>query len=202
MKTVDAKGQLCPTPLIMTKKALGAMALSETLEVIIDNETSVKNVTRFLEDNSFAVKAEIKDGIHHLFVNKTGEMPESAPVDDYCEVPGSKQGNYVFAIQRNRLGDGDEELGKILIKALINTIVELDQLPKSILFLNSGIFLALNDSPVLTALQNLEQQGTEILVCGTCLDFYHKKEQLGVGKISNMYDILDRKSKASKVIYP
>jgi selenium metabolism protein YedF len=202
MKTVDAKGQLCPTPLIMTKKALGAMALSETLEVIIDNETSVKNVTRFLEDNSFAVKAEIKDGIHHLFVNKTGEMPESAPVDDYCEVPGSKQGNYVFAIQRNRLGDGDEELGKILIKALINTIVELDQLPKSILFLNSGIILALNDSPVLTALQNLEQQGTEILVCGTCLDFYHKKEQLGVGKISNMYDILDRKSKASKVIYP
>jgi selenium metabolism protein YedF len=202
MKTVDAKGQLCPTPLIMTKKALGAMALSETLEVIIDNETSVKNVTRFLEDNSFAVKAEIKDGIHHLFVNKTGEMPESAPVDDYCEVPGSNQGNYVFAIQRNRLGDGDEELGKILIKALINTIVELDQLPKSILFLNSGIILALNDSPVLTALQNLEQQGTEILVCGTCLDFYHKKEQLGVGKISNMYDILDRKSKASKVIYP
>jgi selenium metabolism protein YedF len=202
MKTIDAKGQLCPTPLIMTKKALGAMQLNETLEVIIDNDTSVKNVTRFLEDNSFAVKAEIKDGIHHLFVNKSGEIPENAPVDEYCEVPQNNQGSYAFAIQRDRLGDGDEELGKILIKAMINTITELDRLPKNILFLNSGIFLALDDSPVISALQHLEKQGVEILVCGTCLDFYHKKDRLGVGKISNMYDILDRKSKASKVIYP
>ncbi|MDY0255531.1 MAG: sulfurtransferase TusA family protein, partial [Tenuifilaceae bacterium] len=53
MRTVDAKGELCPKPLIMTKKALGEMGDNETLEVLIDNETSMKNVTRFLTDNGF-----------------------------------------------------------------------------------------------------------------------------------------------------
>jgi selenium metabolism protein YedF len=110
--------------------------------------------------------------------------------------------NYVVAIQRNRLGDGDEELGKILIKAFINTLPENSVKPKTMVFLNSGIFLALKDSPVLDALKKLEECGVEILSCGTCLNFYNKKEELGAGKVSNMYEIVDRLSHAGNVLYP
>jgi selenium metabolism protein YedF len=108
----------------------------------------------------------------------------------------------VVAIQRNRLGDGAEELGTILIKGFVNTLPETTLKPKTIVFLNSGIFLALKDSPVLESLKKLENMGIEILVCGTCLDYYKMKEELGVGKISNMYEILERLSHAGNVIYP
>ncbi len=100
------------------------------------------------------------------------------------------------------MGDGAEELGTILIKAFINTLPEMDLKPKKLIFLNSGIYLAVKDSPVLDTLKKLEQSGIEIISCGTCLDYYKKKEELGVGSVSNMYVILESLSKASKVIYP
>lgn len=202
MKTVDAKGKLCPVPLIMTKKALGEIKESESLRILIDNDTSVKNVTRFLEEHGLKVHAEKKGNVSELIINKTGDMPSSTNAEDFCSVEENKTNNYVVAFQRNRLGDGAEELGEILIKALVNTLPEITLKPKTIVFLNSGIFLALNDSLVLESLKKLDQMGVEILVCGTCLDYYKKKEELGVGKVSNMYDILERLSQSGNVVYP
>jgi selenium metabolism protein YedF len=202
MKIVDAKGKLCPKPLIMTKKALGEIAENETLEILIDNETSMKNVTRFLEDHNMQIRMEKKGNVFHLLVSKTGAISESATVDEYCEIDVHQRNNLVIAFQRNWLGDGAEELGKILIKAFVNTLPEVSVKAKSIVFLNSGIFLALKDSQVIDSLIKLEKSGVEILVCGTCLDYYQKKQELGVGRVSNMYDILERLSSASSVVYP
>jgi selenium metabolism protein YedF len=202
MKTVDAKGKLCPLPLIMTKKALNDIEENETLEILIDNETSVKNVTRFLEDHGMKVKIEKIGGVYELLVNKMGLIPESTNEEEYCEIENLKLSNYVIAIQKNRLGEGAEELGTILMKAFVNTLPEATLKPKTMIFLNSGIFLATKDSFVLDALKMLEQSGVEILVCGTCLDYYQKKTELAVGRISNMYDILERLTQAGNVVYP
>jgi len=202
MKTVDAKGKLCPVPLILTKKALLELQPDEVLEVLIDNETSVKNVSRFLVDNGMKVQTEMKDAVFHLFVNKTGNITEDSKVEEYCQVESPAKSNVVVAIQRNRLGDGAEELGTILVKAFVNTLPEVTTKPKTIVFLNSGIFLALKDSVVIDSLKRLEADQVEILICGTCLDYYQQKQNLGVGKVSNMYDILERLTKASHVIYP
>lgn len=202
MRTVDAKGELCPKPLIMTKKALGEMGDNETLEVLIDNETSMKNVTRFLTDNGFTPSVRSDGNVFHVLVNKTGEMPESAPVEDYCEIDLPQKSNYVVAFQRDKLGDGAEELGKILIKAFINTLPEATNQPKSLVFLNAGIFLALKNSPVIESLVKLEKSGVKIFVCGTCLDYYGEKPNVGVGIVSNMYDILEQLSSAGSVVYP
>jgi len=202
MKIVDAKGKLCPMPLIMTKKALSEIKENELLKILIDNDTSVKNVTRFLDEHGMKVHI-VKVGIvSELTVSKTGIIPESVQVEDYCKIENSNTSNYIVAFQKNRLGDGAEELGNILIKAFINTLPETTLKPKSLIFLNSGIFLALKDSLVLDALKKLEQMGIEILVCGTCLDYYHKKQELGVGIISNMYDIIERLSQTGNIIYP
>ncbi|MDX9770517.1 MAG: sulfurtransferase-like selenium metabolism protein YedF [Tenuifilaceae bacterium] len=202
MRTVDAKGELCPKPLIMTKKALGEMGDNETLEVLIDNETSMKNVTRFLTDNGFTPSVRSEGDVFHVLVNKTGELPESAPVEEYCEIDLPQKSNYVVAFQRDKLGDGAEELGKILIKAFINTLPEATNQPKSLVFLNAGIFLALNNSPVIESLVKLENSGVKIFVCGTCLDYYGEKPNVGVGIVSNMYDILEQLSSAGSVVYP
>jgi len=202
MKIVDAKGKLCPMPLIMTKKALSEIKENELLKILIDNDTSVKNVTRFLDEHGMKVHI-VKVGIvSELTVSKTGIIPESVQVEDYCKIENSNTSNYIVAFQKNRLGDGAEDLGNILIKAFINTLPETTLKPKSLIFLNSGIFLALKDSLVLDALKKLEQMGIEILVCGTCLDYYHKKQELEVGIISNMYDIIERLSQTGNIIYP
>lgn len=202
MKIVDAKGKLCPLPLIMTKKALGEIAETESLEIILDNETSVKNVTRFLEDHKMSFKLTQKGKEFYLLVSKTGVIPESTNFKEYCEVELPQKSNYMIAFQRDVLGDGVKELGSLLIKAFVNTLPEVDIKPTSLVFLNSGIFLTLIDSPVIDSLKKLEKTGVEILVCGTCLDYYQKKTELGVGKISNMYDILDHISRSGNVVYP
>lgn len=202
MKVVDARGELCPKPLIMTKKALAEIDENDSLEILIDNETSMKNVSRFLTDNGMQVKQELKGNVFHLFVGKTGEIPENAPVEEYCEVSFSSNKNIVIAFQKELLGEGAEELGRILMKAFVNTLPEATVQPQSIVFLNSGIFLTLKNSQVLDTLKKLERNGVEILVCGTCLDYYQKKQELGVGIVSNMYDILEKLTSASSVVYP
>jgi len=202
MKTIDARGKMCPTPLIMTKKAINEMAQDETLEILIDNEISMKNVSRFLEDNGLKVNTEKKENVYHLFVNKTGDIPESYPVEDYCTTEQAPKAGYVMVFKQNMVGHGANDLGTILMKAFINTLPEISVKPKWLVFLNTSIHLTTNDSPVLESLQKLEKMGIEILVCGTCLDYFGKKNEIAVGKISNMYDILECMTRADKVIHP
>lgn len=67
--------------------------------------------------------------------------------------------------------------------------------------MNSGVKLvAPGEEQVVESVKKLIEQGTEVLVCGTCLDYYGLKEQLSVGEVSNMYDILGRMREAAKVI--
>lgn len=202
MKTVDAKGKLCPVPLIMTKKALTELQENESMDILLDNETSLSNVSHFLNEYKmqFSVEKQGKDITIH--VNKTGIIPDNAKAEDFCAIPDKNISGYVIMIKSNRLGEGAEELGEILIRGFINTLPDIESKPDKIIFLNSGIFLSLKDSSVLESLKKLESYGIEILVCGTCLDYYNKKDQLGAGHISNMYDILESITKASKVIVP
>jgi len=201
MTTIDARGKTCPVPLIMTRKALGEATFDETLVIQLDNETSAGNVTRFLQDHGMDVHHHHEGGTITLTVHKTGTIPEQTNPATWCN-PSPAGSGYLIAIQKNRMGTGDDDLGQLLIKGFINTLPEIDLKPRTMVFLNSGILLTLKDSPVLDALKKLEQAGIKILVCGTCLDFFQRKNDLAVGVVSNMYDILDALSKAEKVIYP
>jgi len=198
---VDARGELCPKPLIMTKKVLTAVAPGEHLTILIDNETSMQNVTRFLKDNHASVTQTLENGLYTLFATK-GESPTlTAPeAEEYCTVPSGK--SHAICIKNQYMGDGDPELGKILLKAFINTISSTSSLPQAIIFYNSGVYLTTETSPVIDTLKGLEKKGITILVCGTCVDFYDIKDQVKVGIISNMYDISEALVKASSVVYP
>ncbi len=186
----------------MTRKALDEIEENETLIILIDNETSVKNVTRFLDEHNMKVHTEQDGSTFRLMVNKTGIIPEETRAEDFCRTNDPVSSDYTVAFLKNTLGTGDDELGNLLIKGFINTLPDIDNKPGTMVFLNSGIFLALQDSPVIESLRRLENEGVKILVCGTCLDFYRKKEHLGAGIVSNMYDILSLLSTTSKVLFP
>ncbi|WP_435307755.1 sulfurtransferase-like selenium metabolism protein YedF [Sebaldella termitidis] len=108
----------------------------------------------------------------------------------------------VLAIASNKMGHGDDKLGKILIKSFIHVLTESEKVAGTIVFYNSGVLLAENDSACLDDLKLLEKNGVEILLCGTCADYYNISDKISAGKISNMRVIVEKLENAGKIIKP
>ena len=200
MITVNAMGDNCPIPVIKTKKAIAALTGPETIEVLVDNEIAVQNVTKMASGSGGKVTSE-KLGDAEFKV--TIEM-EGAPAADEAEavcVPAARD-NTVVVVSSDRMGSGNDELGKVLIKGFIFAVTQLDTLPKTMLFYNGGATLTTEDSDSLEDLKSLEAQGVEIMTCGTCLDYYGLKDKLAVGTVTNMYSIVETMAKAGRIVRP
>ena len=200
MITVNAMGDNCPIPVIKTKKAMAALTGPETIEVLVDNEIAVQNVTKMASSSGGKVTSE-KLGVAEYKV--TIEM-EGAPAADGAEAvcaPDARD-NTVVVVSSDRMGSGNDELGKVLIKGFIFAVTQLDTLPKTMLFYNGGATLTTEGSDSLEDLKSLEAQGVEIMTCGTCLDYYGLKDKLAVGTVTNMYSIVETMAKAGRIVRP
>ena len=113
-----------------------------------------------------------------------------------------QKGDLIVVVSSDRMGTGNDELGKVLIKGFIYAVTQLDTLPKKMLFYNGGATLTTEGSDSIEDLKSLEAQGVEILTCGTCLDYYHLKDKLVVGGVTNMYSIVESMAEAGKIIRP
>ena len=197
MKTVivDAVGEPCPVPVVKATKALRELGEPGTLEVRVDNEIAVQNLTR--------MQAEKKG--EHLFVvtmevaEPVGDAPAEEPA--LTCVPDAR-GDLVVAVDSETMGRGSDELGKLLMKSFLFAVSQLPRLPRTVLFYNGGAKLTVEGSESLEDLRNMEAQGVEILTCGTCLNFYGLAEKLAVGGVTNMYAIVEALANAGKVIKP
>lgn len=190
--TVDARGLGCPVPVIKTKKALDSIAEGNVL-TIVDNETARENVTKLVKSMNFQYHVVEDNGEYYIDITKGADT----------EVTVKDTGNFfdsVVLCTSDKFGEGDPDLGDILIKGYFYTLSELDVVPKAIIFLNSGVKLTSEGSKVLKDLKILESKGVEILSCGTCLDFYELTSQLSVGGVSNMFTIVEHMNNSKKVI--
>ena len=199
METVNAFGLACPKPLMMAKAKIDEGA--RELSVHVDNEIAVKNVSRLAEKYGLNVAVEtIEGGWSVNFSEGEGSIaaaaaPAAAPA---CTPAGC---GYAVFIGKDHVGEGDPQLGYNLMKMAIYTLSESEDVPASVLFMNSGVKLVAGDEQqIIDSVNKLIEKGAEVLVCGTCLDFYGLKEQLKVGEVSNMYDILGRMQEAAKTI--
>jgi selenium metabolism protein YedF len=192
MKRIDVRGKSCPVPVIETRNLIESGNFDE-VEVLVDNPTSKENVTRFLESRGYCVAVEEADGF--ISVRASGDPSARAAVS-----PATNK--TVVFVDGETLGRGDPELGAILMKSFLHTLKELNPLPRSIIFINAGVNLAVEGSNYLGVLGELENLGIEITSCGTCLDFYRLKEKLAVGRVTNMYDIVTSLSEATAVLKP
>lgn len=110
--------------------------------------------------------------------------------------------NTVVVISSDRMGSGNDELGKVLMKGFVFAVSKLDELPSAMLFYNGGATLTAEGSESLEDLKELEAQGVEIMTCGTCLDYYGLKEKLEVGTVTNMYSIVEKMNQAERILRP
>ena len=187
---IDARGLSCPQPVVMTKKALEEME-SGILDVLVDNKASAENVTRFVKNAGCLAKVEEKDGVFNIHITK----------GTTCEIIDEKtEKEIVVFIRSDTVGRGDDELGTILMRSFVPTLLEIDARPKKIVFMNSGVKLTVEGSPVLEFLKKIEKEEVELLVCGTCLDFFSLKDKVKAGRISNMFELVSTLSKADKVM--
>jgi selenium metabolism protein YedF len=145
---------------------------------------------------------QVKNGnVFELTINKTGDNSfESVDEVAYCEAPAQHDNSYVVIYAKDRLGEGSDELGHALVGAMLHSIKAVETLPMKIIFMNSGINLVTKGSLVLPQLKDLEAKGVEIITCGTCLDYFGKMDELEIGRVSNMHEIMESMLAVGKVI--
>ena len=205
MITVNAMGDACPIPVVKTRKAIDALTGSETVEVLVDNETAVENVSKAARAMGFEALSEtLGENAYKITVKVVKGAPEasSAGAEETGSCCGSCKKNLAVVVSSDKMGEGSEELGHVLIKAFFFALTQQDELPGSIIFYNGGVNLSCEGSPILEDLRKLAAEGVSVISCGTCLNFYGLKEKLAVGEISNMYEIVERQEKADLIIKP
>lgn len=215
MITVNAMGDICPIPVVKTKKALGELNGPGDIEVLVDNETAVKNVTKMARSSGAEAESEqLGDKQYRVLITvgedaaeklKSAKSPAVQPQGQTQQEAAAGCRTCVgtvVAVGSDRMGEGSEELGHILIKSFIFALTQLDDLPDKILFYNGGAKLTVEGSESLEDLRTLEEQGVEIMTCGTCLDYYGIKDKLAIGGVTNMYSIVETLQSAMSVIRP
>ncbi|MBS5065881.1 MAG: sulfurtransferase-like selenium metabolism protein YedF [Hungatella hathewayi] len=220
-KTVDARNIPCPGPVIEAKKALKDMT-EGVLTILVDNAAAVQNLTKLatfmklpvtsekLDEGTFQVEFQTgsqsgsQAGSQAQTGSQTGaEVSGELPVlEETLCAPDSRRKGLVVALSSDHMGEGDETLGKALMKGFVYALTNLEHLPETILLYNGGARLSVEGSESLEDLKLLEAQGVEVLTCGTCLNHYQLTEKLAVGSVTNMYEIVEKMTLADSVVKP
>lgn len=185
---VDARGLNCPQPVILTKRAMDENA-GEDIVTLVDNPAALENVCKLAKSQGYDYSVE-----------KNGEDNSITMTKACCDCTEAVANNRDVAIlvKSDLFGSDNDELGGILMKSFMYALTEMSSNISHLIFMNGGVRLTTEDSPVLEHLQILEESGVEILSCGTCLDFLQLKDKLSVGQVTNMYTAIETLTKAGK----
>ncbi|MGA1846121.1 sulfurtransferase-like selenium metabolism protein YedF [Deferribacter abyssi] len=193
---VDARGKACPTPVIMTKKALEGIE-EGVITVLVDNVASKENVSKFAASQGFTYEVDDKGDYFEIVIAKGYKcsLPQDSDKDKEDVTT-----NLVIHVGSDAIGNGSDELGKLLMTGFIENIINMDFLPKTVIFVNSGVFLTTKNEKTINALKELENKGVEILSCGTCLTHFNLMDNLKVGEVTDAYKVMQRLFYADKII--
>jgi selenium metabolism protein YedF len=197
---LDMRGMACPKPVLETKKALQS---HNRITVIVDNRAARDNVSRLAAKSGCQAKVDEKsDGIYIHIEKKDDALitEETEDTNDAEAYITCSEVSLVLLLAADTVGRGDEELGGILMRAFMHTFLEVQPRPDTIIFINNGVKLTVSGSAVLEDIKALADEGTEIMVCGTCLNHFNLTDKIAVGEISNAYTIAETLLQAGKVV--
>ena len=202
MIRVNAIGDACPLPVIKTMNALKELGGAGTVEVLVDNEVAVQNLTRLAENKGCTIKTErVSEKEYRVTLTASRVVEQTGDEASFCTVPAAQK-KIVVVISADHMGEGNDELGRILLKGFLFALTQQETLPSTILFYNGGASVTCEGSASLDDLRELTKLGVEILTCGTCLNYYGLTDKLCVGEITNMYVIAEKQLQADLVIRP
>lgn len=177
---IDARGHGCPKPVIMAEDALSGIG-EGVVEVLVDNEASVKNLTKFASKNGLHAESSKEDNCWRVKIVKgyPCEMPEAVSSQESA-VRSEIQKELLLIIGTDTMGK-DEDLGRVLMKGYFETMKVYKEAPHTIFFLNAGVKLTTTNAETVHILKEIEGMGVEIYSCGTCLKHYNLETELKVG---------------------
>ncbi|NOY64090.1 MAG: sulfurtransferase-like selenium metabolism protein YedF [Nitrospirae bacterium] len=191
---IDARGLGCPKPVLLADEALKEIE-EGSVEVLVDNEASVKNLQRFARKNGYY--SEVQENSDHwqvkIIKGYSCELPE-----DKEERKGDKK--ILMIIGTDTMGK-EEDLGRILMKGFLETIKVSKEIPHTMFFLNAGVKLTTENEETIPVLKELEALGVEIFSCGTCLKYYNLEGELKVGFRGSTNQIVDGIMDFDKVVW-
>jgi selenium metabolism protein YedF len=194
---LDCRGLACPAPVLQTKQKIEKEKPSE-IHVIVDNQAAKENVSRFLGTQKFDVSIEQKGTDFYITGKRgTGATPSQPSV---APQPDAEKKKMMIMIATDRMGYGDDVLGKLLLINFIKTLAEMGDELWRLVFVNNGVKLTIGGSEVLDVLKGYEKEGLAILVCGTCLNHFNLLDKKEVGVTTNMLDIVTAMQLADEVI--
>lgn len=182
---IDCTGLQCPEPVLRTKKKLENS--SEPFTVLVDNPTARDNVSRFARSAGGEAAVEESEGGYFVRVTPPGETARADRREAMSCAPRPE--SRVLFVGRDEMGGGERELGQSLMKMFLYAASVSDEKIDTLIFMNSGVRLVTENEETADHVRALQEKGTVVLVCGTCLDYYGLTDDLRVGQVSNMYDI-------------
>lgn len=199
-KIIDACGMTCPAPILLVKDIIEKNN-PQKMTILVDNPASFENVTRFLASKGYSV-TDTQDGkIYRLEAQSNLEESETR---EEQKAPGiiddQSSQRIIVLVTTDSFGSGDDVLGTKLMISYLKTIKEMGPDLWQLVFINGGVKLTTESSPVLKELQEYEKSGVIILACGTCLEHYGLTSAKKVGASTNMLDIVTGTQLANKVI--
>jgi len=204
METLDVRGLACPEPVIRVRKAI-LQHPNSALQVLVNNPATVTNVTRMATSLGAQVASEeLPGGEVRLSITTAAAPPEQQPAVELeaCGTQPPTGGRAVVLVKNNVMGLGDDRLGRVLMKAFLKTLKNAQPPPAALIFVNNGVMLTTEGSEEIATLRELADAGTDIISCGTCLDFFGRLDKVLVGTVGNMLDIVERLNAAPKIITP
>ena len=202
MDIINAMGKPCPIPVIEAKKALARPGADSVL-VLVDNIVAVQNLEKMAKGSGYGFTyAEKSPEAFEVGISLDGKTQPAASAAAAVPAAGAACASgcgLTVMIGKDVMGEGSEELGKTLLKGFIYSLTELPVPPAYVVFYNSGAYLTVEGSNTLGDILKLEEKGTSILTCGTCLNYFGLTEKLAVGVVANMYGITEALAGAAKI---
>ncbi len=195
MAKIDARGRNCPQPVMMTKTVVDGG--EREIEVLLDNAVAASNVRRFLEKNGYAVSILDEEGTITIQGSKSGKERTTLP-----QYPGPDKAlqDAAVLLSRPTIGGDDPDLGEVLMKGFLGTLSQMACPPSTLALMNEGVKLALKNTSTCDHLTALSKKGVSILVCGTCTNHFGITQEIGIGVISNMFEITEALLSAAKTL--
>lgn len=96
---VDAMGKECPIPVVMTKKVLDQAEQGDELQILVDNETAVNNLSRLAGSTGCSfVSKKTADGYEIRMVVKSDKQGRNEVEPEIVCTPAAPQGEYTVCM--------------------------------------------------------------------------------------------------------
>ena len=206
MIKVNALGDACPIPVVKTKNAIRELGSGGVVEVSVDNEIAVQNLNKMAKQKNYEFSYEKKSDTEYI-VTVGINSDSKTDTNTVSKISGTQKDEIslketVVVIDSDKMGDGDEEFSKTLLKGFIYALSSQDIPPAKIIFYNTGVKMTTQGSESIEDLKVLANAGAKIYSCGACLNNYGLTEKLLIGEVTNMYDIAGYLLNADLVVRP